>query len=206
MHARDIWVNMIEISVKHDLDALARRLQAKARQIPFATAKALSDTARQAAAEVQAAMPRYIDKPTPFTVKSIRWKRATKQTLRSEVFIAPIAAAYLQPLIAGGVERPIKGQALVLAGADTLNQYGNVPRRRIKQLLRKLNTFSGTVRGIGGIWQRIGQGRVKLLLRYEAEQKKRSTFPFPRLVKDSVRRNWNRNFKGALELAMRTAR
>lgn len=197
---------MIEISVKHNIDDVVRKLQAQARQVPFATAKALSDTARQAASDVQFAMTQYVDKPTPFTVRSIRWKRATKATLQSEVYIAPIAAAYLGPLIVGGVERPAKGRALVLAGADPLNQYGNVPRRRIKQLLRNRNTFSGTVKGIGGIWQRIGQGRLKLLLRFESEQRKRPTFPFPRLVAESVRRNWQRNFESALEYSMRTAR
>ncbi len=197
------------ISIKVDvsgIDQTIRHLQGLAKQVEFAKVKALSDTARDAAADVQAAMPRYIDKPVPFTVRSIRWKRATTAVPQSAVYIAPIAAAYLGPLIAGGVERPTKGRNLVLAGADPIDPFGNVPRRRVKQLLRQPNTFAGTVKGVQGIWQRVSAGHVRLLLRFEPEQKKRPTFPFPRLVAESVRRNWQRNFDAAFAYAMRTAR
>jgi hypothetical protein len=196
---------VISITVKHNIDDAIRRLRAQAKQVPFAIAKALTDTARDAARDVQANLPDVIASPTPFTRNSIRWQRATKQTLTSAVYIAPIAASYLRPLITGETVTPRKGRALVLPGADKLNAYGNVPRTRLKTLLRNPKNFAGTVKGIGGIWQRQGRN-VRLLLRFEPEQRKRVSFPFGRMVEESVRRRFAANFKAAFDYAMRTAR
>jgi hypothetical protein len=196
---------VIQISVKHNIEDTIRRLRAQTKQVPFAIAKALTDTARDAARDVQSKLPQVIDRPTPFTRNSIRWKRATKQTLTSAVYIAPIAAAYLSPLITGETAKPRKGKALVLPGADRLNQYGNIPRTRIRTLLRNPKNFAGTVRGVGGIWQRKGRS-VRLLIRFEPEQSKRVSFPFYRMVEESVRKRFDANFRAALEYAMRTAR
>lgn len=196
---------MINITVSSNIAETIKRLQAQAKQVPFAIAKSLTDVARQAAVDVKAELPQVLDKPTPFTVSAVRWKGATKSRPESVVYIAPIAAKYLAPLIEGGTSRPTKGKALVLAGADRLNQYGNIPRTRIKTLLRQRNTFAGTIKGIGGIWKRV-DGRLELLIRFESEQTKRKQLDFPGIVRRSVERNFGRLFEKNLADALRTAR
>lgn len=167
--------------------------------------KTLTQVARQSATDVQAELPRVLDRPTPFTVRSIGWKSATRATGYSVVFVRPLAAPYLAPLITGGTVRP-KKRALLKPEGVPLNQYGNLPARKVRQLLARKDTFSGTVRGVGGIWQRLGQGRVKLLIAYQPEQKKRPVFPFPRMVATSARRDFPRLFAKNFDDAMRTAR
>jgi hypothetical protein len=196
---------MISIGVSSNIDATLRRVQAQARQIPFAIAKTLTQVARTAAQDVQTDLPRVLDRPTQFTVRSIAWKMATKQTLTSEVYIRPAAAVYLAPLITGGVVKP-KRRALLEPVNVALNQYGNLPPRKIKQLLARKDTFSGTINGIGGIWQRIGAGRVKLLVAYQAEQQKRKQFDFGGMVARTAQREFPRLLERNLADAMASAR
>lgn len=196
---------MLSISVAHNIDATIRRLQAQAKQVEFAKVVALTRVAQQAAADVKAVMPQQLDRPTPFTLGSIGWKGATKADPQSVVFIRPLAVPFLSPLISGGVVQP-KRRALLDPTNVQLNQYGNLPRGKVKALLARKDVFSGTVRGIPGIWQRQKRGGVKLLVRYQGEQQKRAQFDFPGIVRQSVERNWSRLFGQALDGALRTAR
>jgi len=126
-------------------------------QIPFATAYALTQTAKKAQAEVEREVPRVFDRPTPFTQKPVRTKPATKRNLTAEVLIKDYAAkgnAAVKWLIAeikGGPRRP-KGFELLLQRAGVmpagwyavptkyapLDQYGNVPGSRINAILSQL--------------------------------------------------------------------
>ncbi len=196
---------MININVSSNIDETIRRWQAKQKQVTYAIAVALTKTAQSAAADVQQAMPTEIDRPIPFTVKSIGWQMATKATLQSAVFIRPLAASYLAPLIVGGVAKP-KKRALLDPTNVPLNQYGNLPRGKVKSLLARKDVFSGTVHGVPGIWQRLKKGGVKLLVRYEPSQQKRAQFHFPDLVRKSVEKNFARHLDEALRKAMATAR
>jgi hypothetical protein len=190
--------------VKHNIDATIRRLQAQQKQVVYATAVALTRTAQDAARDVEKELPQVLDRPKPFTVKSIAWKSASKATLTSEVYIRPAAAAYLAPLITGGKVLP-KKRALLEPGTIKLDQYGNIPRNAITRLRARKDVFSGQVRGIAGLWQRTKRG-LKLLVRYEPAFQKRKQFPFADMVRRSVQRNWQRNFERELSKAMATAR
>lgn len=195
---------MITISVQHNIDGVMRQLQAQQRQVVYATAVALTRTAQDGARDVEKQLPEVLDRPKPFTVKSIAWKSANKATLTSSVYIRPAAAAYLAPLIVGGKVKP-KKRALLEPGTIKLDQYGNIPRNAITRLRARKDVFSGQVRGIPGLWQRTKQG-VKLLVRYEPELQKRKQFPFADMVQRSVERNWRRNFERELAKALASAR
>lgn len=131
-------------------------------QFPFALSKALNDAAFQARGVHQDEIKRVFDRPTPFTVRGVLYTKSTKRKLVSKTFlrdegvIYPAGpAAYLHPNITGG-ERPQKrferrlstqnilpkGWVTVPGTAERLNQYGNLTRGRITQILGDVNAFS----------------------------------------------------------------
>jgi hypothetical protein len=60
---------MIQISVSSDIERLTRHLrEIERKQIPFATATALTAAAKHAQAEVRARIPSIFDRPTAFTI------------------------------------------------------------------------------------------------------------------------------------------
>ncbi|MGS1020906.1 hypothetical protein [Burkholderia glumae] len=70
---------MLTLSVKSDVRALAKKLDALARkQLPFATAQALNATAEQVRDAQRENMRQVLDNPTPFTLNSVAIKRASK--------------------------------------------------------------------------------------------------------------------------------
>jgi hypothetical protein len=137
-------------------------------QIPFATAYALTQTAKLAQKAVEDAMPRYLDRPTPFTRRAVFTRPATKRRLLAEVQIKDGKATaaggrdssgkpikQLGHQVEGGV-RPYKQFELLLQsrglmprgwyaipGKDIpLNQYGNVPSGIINRVLSQLQAHS----------------------------------------------------------------
>jgi hypothetical protein len=128
---------MIEISVKSNVDQVLkgiRRLQRD--QIPFATAKALTATAKKVQAAIPAMLEQYLDKPTPFTQRGTFVKAARKDDLRAIVGFRPIQSRYLRYQIEGGVRQPAK-RALRLPSEQPLNEYGNLPARTIATLVQR---------------------------------------------------------------------
>jgi hypothetical protein len=70
---------MVSISAQTNADDLQRRLNnAIARQMPFATALALTETAKDIRTSIQGKMPRVFDRPTPFTLNAFQVVPATK--------------------------------------------------------------------------------------------------------------------------------
>jgi hypothetical protein len=195
---------MISISVTHNIDDTIRRLQAQAQQVPYAVAKALTLTARDARQDVMVRMPEAIDRPTPFTLRGIGYTPSTKATLTATVFIRDVQATYLTKLVTGGTVTP-KRRALVEPATIRLDRFGNLPRTALARLRGRKDTFSANINGIGGIWQRKGRG-VKLLVKFEQTQEKRKQFDFPAMVRESVARRFPLHFERALADAMRTAR
>ena len=196
---------MITINVSSDIDRLAANLRRDVfPQLPFATAKALTDTAKDVQRTVTREIDAVFDRPIPFTRKAIGITYANKRTLTSKVFIKDIQAAYLDLEIIGGTRTP-KGRALVLPVDQPTNQYGNLPRGKVKALLARADTFSGRVRGIPGIWQRTRKG-LKLLIAYRPRASYRKRFPFYEIAARQVQLSLPRNFQAALAQAVRSAR
>ncbi|EFJ8793866.1 hypothetical protein AXA14_005177 [Escherichia coli] len=136
-----------------DLKDLSRKLEAIKKQIPFATARAMTSVARQIRDAQKTAIQRRLSNPTPFTVNSVRSAGATKNNLVARVFVMDTAAAYLGPFETGGVHH-LSGKALLNPKNIRLNKYGNLPRRKLDQLKSKPNVFVGKVNGVSGVWQR----------------------------------------------------
>lgn len=142
-------------------DALRAGLKGFEKQIPFATALALTRSAQAAQKDLIAAMPMHLDNPTPFTLNSTFVKSATKSRLIAEVGLkdwaarGTAAARYLFPQIHGGKrgdkrsERAMRfrgllqpGQYLVPGDDAKLNKYGNIPA---PQVVKALSNVSGQI-------------------------------------------------------------
>ncbi|EBC0633245.1 hypothetical protein NDG18_000007 [Salmonella enterica] len=136
-----------------DLRDLSRQLEAFRKQIPFATARAMTSVVRQIRDAQQMAIKRRLENPTPFTVNSVRAAGATKNNLVARVFVMDTAAAYLDPFEFGGTHH-LSGNALLNPKNIRLNKYGNLPRTKLDQLKAKPNVFIGKVNGVSGVWQR----------------------------------------------------
>jgi len=149
----------VAISFESNLRAWTASMTAFQReQLPFATARALTDVARL---DVKPAVERRIDqafdKPVEFTRRGVAYRPANKATLSSRVLIKDMQNAYLMIEEYGGVRTP-KKRALAIPVAQRLNSYGNLPKGTVQRLLSRKDTFSGRVNGQGGIWQRTARG------------------------------------------------
>ena len=206
-------VPAVTLSVKVDTKDATRRLNAVQRkQVPFATAVAITRTADAVVRAEKRGTHKHFDRPTPFTEKAFTRIPARKRDtpIRGRVFAKDKQAAYLELQIYGGIRRP-KGRALLVPGKIELNRYGNIANKKIQKLLRKPNVFSGTVGGVPGIWQRYTgrrsrNRRPKLLVAYEPTTRYRPRFPFFRIAQTTTRRVFPRRFRVELARALRTAR
>lgn len=124
------------ITVKVDTRQIERRLQAMAGdQVPFAIALGLTRTAQEASRELAVEMPKHLDSPTPFTLRAFAVERATKQGLVARVYARPAQAKYLKYQIDGGDRAPTR-KAQRLPSEVRLNEFGNLPRGMIRDLIQ----------------------------------------------------------------------
>lgn len=152
---------MIAFSVKSDLEAtISRFARIAGDQMPFATAVALTRTAKAAKEEIERQLPSLIDKPTPYTMRGFRLYPATKRKLLAEVDFRVAmgrgsqARDYLAPIVYGG-ERKLKaferslqrtgllpsGMAAVPGSGAKLDAFGNMSRGQIVQILSYFKAF-----------------------------------------------------------------
>ncbi|MGW1369653.1 hypothetical protein [Providencia hangzhouensis] len=169
-----------------NLTDLANQLRTIRKQIPFATAQALTSTVRKIENAQKVALQRNLESPTPFTVKSIKSRGARKSDLRAKVFVMNIAAEYLTPFEEGGIHK-LNGSALLNPKNIKLNKYGNLPRNKLSSLKAKDNTFIGDVGGANGVWRRKKvkkgkKGRKRIQRSPNGTRKDRKKQPMPTLL------------------------
>lgn len=177
------------------------------KQLPFAIAQALTWTAKDVAKDEAKATAVHFDMPTPFTRKAFAITPATKRNLVAYVFIKDHQWKYLKYQVDGGVRSP-KGRAIPIPTSNLTdrNRFGNMRKTQLRQLLRHPDTFSGVVKGVGGIWHRTARGNVQLLVAWEPRAHYRKQFPFVRIASRSSNRHYPRRFKSSLRAALRSAR
>lgn len=148
-----------------DLNDLSKRLSSIRKQIPFATARALTSVARQIEQGEKKGFQRQLQNPTPFTVNSVRSTAARKTNLTAKVFVMDTAASYLDPFEFGGVHK-LNSNALLNPKNIRLNKFGNLSRNKLAQLKARPDVFIGTVttaagQHVNGVWQRKKVKKVK---------------------------------------------
>ena len=211
----------VSVSIKVDM-AKAKRFMTNVqkKQIPFATAQAITSTLHVARKDEVKQLRRDIDRPNPWTLRAFRVDGAKKTTLTGRLYILPDQIKYLKYQIYGGVRLP-KGSALALkpakpmTGDVRLDKYGNISRTQQARAQLARGAFSGTVSGVPGIWmppkmtktgKRRKGSRMKLLLAYERQAVYRPRFRFFERGQRSITTNWPREFNKAFKRAIRSAR
>jgi len=205
---------VLEISA--DFDRLERALTDVAlRQLPFATAMALNDTAKDVQEAEEQELVEELDKPTPFTRRGVYVQRASKRRLSARVGIKRIQAGYLNLQVTGGTRKP-KGRALVVPVKARLNKYGNMPKGSVGRTAARKNTFvagrgrSGTKHLRAGIYQRPAKSArsqsPKLLIAFEPRAKYKSRIKFRPVAADVARVRFPNHLPRRLKQALATAK
>jgi hypothetical protein len=244
---------MFTVSAKANIAELTKGLDLWYDQIPFATSLALNNTGRSAKADLVDEMPRVFDRPTPYTLNSIFMKPSTKTELRvvlwlkDDTFKGTPASRYLGPEIFGG-ERSLKrferallargllpqGMIVVPGSAAQIDQYGNISRSQIVQILSALQAFGqqgylanrtarSKTRGkkaeyfVGqpgrglplGVWQRtsfaVGSAAKPVLI-FVRPKPYKPRFDFFGVAQRAFDREFNGQFSLAMTYAISTAR
>lgn len=196
------------------------------KQIPFAVARAMTMTVKQAAAAETAHILAVFDRPTPFTQRAIGFTGATKNNLIAKVFVKDVQAEYLQAEADGGKREfktfeekfAVGGNTLVaLPGRGvTTNQYGNISKATIKRIARDVNTsgkakrfFSGKPKGHdlpAGIYTRTNNNKqITPLLVFATEAVYQKRFKFSEIGVMTINAQFDANMVAAWADAMRTA-
>jgi hypothetical protein len=154
----------IEISLRSNMQEFTKKLDAFAqKQVPFASALALTSLARIVQKAETDALKADLDRPTPFTMKAFSVTAATKVSQTAVVFAKDVQAAYLAPVELGS-RQLVKKTALTMPIDIATNTYGNIPKGALQRLKGSPNVFIGKVKTkdglIGGVWQRVGGGTI----------------------------------------------
>ena len=207
------------IEFKVNSAEVARSLAADAKQIRFATVLAVNDLAKRVQDAETAALPRVLDRPTPFTMRAFGTKGATKQTMQAEVFAKQTQAKYLAPSEFGGQQVLGNARRIRTPVDAKLNAYGNLPKGFIARKIAggalstpgKRGFFIGVVKGVNGLWQRVPGTKttppsLKLLVAFTKPVEVKPKLGFAQRALQVVRDNAAPAFADALRRALKSAR
>lgn len=218
----------IKIDVRADVRRVTKSLGALAdKQIPFATAQAINRLGGMVLDAEKASLKKVFPTATPFTLNSIRQTKARKGYPETTIALGDIAEAYLAPYIDGG-KHFLNSRALLNPKDIALNQYGNLPRKKLASLKGRSDVFIGDVKTksgatINGVWQRIpamvarkatkkrpareaSGARLKLLIRFGDALPVRENLPWGTTAQKIVTDNFDAVFGAELGKAIATAR
>ncbi len=216
------------VTLRADLFTFRRSMSGIARrQVPFAMAQALNDTAKDVEDDWKRELTHKLDSPTPFTKRGIYIRRATKRLTVAEIGFKDIQARYLKLQMTGGIRLP-KRRALLVPAGIRLNKYGNMPRSSVARTSARPDTFvasssSPKTRHLKpGIYKRPKRGAYRkggsgsknrgadrgptLLVSFKGKAKYRRRLQMRAAAERTVRRTYPRHFATRFRAAMLTAR
>ena len=153
---------MITLDIQSQLPKAIRWTDGLVKQLPWVIAKAMTESAKKSQVALKAQTPRYVNKPTRFTMNSTFVRYASPKKLEAWVGFKEFApkgtpaAKYLQPMVGGGARRPksselqLQRSGLLRPGqfitpADVtpikLDQYGNISGATYIQVLSRLKAL-----------------------------------------------------------------
>lgn len=209
------------------LDAMQRK------QIPFATMKAINETANEVKKAEDRKIKRVFKKPTKATQNSVIILYAKKTRLEATVKIKdrPFSGsnasinAYLNPHIYGGDRsrkgsekrlqsdnKMARGKSLFPGQGIKLNKFGNITKAAMKRMMVGKNYFSvkhGSKAANHlrpGIYLRLSKRRISPMVIYGDKATYQVRFRFYDVANKVIDKRLTRNFSKALDHALRTAR
>lgn len=155
----------IRLSANSNIEDVINGLNSAARkQVPFALARALTDTGREVKTSEVREMKNVFDRPTPWTLNSLFLKPARKDDLEAVVWLRDFApkgtpaTKYLTPQIFGGErnfkrsEKLLQARGLLPAGYWVVpgsgvrkDRYGNIGRGQMQKILSNLRAQFDTL-------------------------------------------------------------
>lgn len=202
-------------TIRIDTTQLERNLASAKKQIPFATSKALNDTANIVAKHLTDEMDKHLDRPTPFTKRAFltgsgrfKGKRSTKRDLEVIIMADKIQNEYLAVNVYGGVRTPKRKAIMIPTGKLGTNKYGNLPRSTQRQMVAEKGKFfkGGVDHNLNpGIYRRTKTG-IEMVATYETTAKYQKIYPVRDIGAAAVKHWWPIKAQQAVKLALRTAR
>ena len=188
-----------------------------------AAAKAVNDTAKAAAAELNASTRSVFDRPNAFTQRAALVSRyATAANPLAEVALRPLQARYLTPQIVGGqrpaqpserrlaASRPsLNGRAAWSPGRDAgRDASGNIRRRQLVDALSGKDPKSfllteqrGKLRP--GVYRRMARGRLRKVLAFGQLPTLAKRWDVERIGRNAVARAWPAASRRRLDEALK---
>lgn len=248
---------MFEANITTDMARLQAELDDVARQeLPFALALAATRTAQEVRLGLRSVMRKRLDRPSRFTLNSLYIRSAKKSDNPPQARVGFIdyaskgtpAGKYLKPQVHSGQRNKKRFErALIAVGAmrsdewampgaaARQDQYGNMARGQIVQVLSALRAFSevgydanatgsarsrrkgnarryfaGEVDGERGVWQRVnsgfGEGVKPIMIFTTDEPRYRARLPMYQIAENIVAANYDRVFAQALQDAIASSR
>lgn len=196
----------MKISIGVDLVSATKGINAVTKQIPFATALAVTSLAKQVQGTETAALPSVFDRPTPFTKHAFGMTAARKGNPQAEVFAKMRQAAYLEPSEDQGFQVLGAGRKIRTPVDIKLNQYGDITKGKIVKLAAKSGYFVGVVKGVNALWQRLPKGKLRLLVAFTRPVEVKTNLDFQDRARKTVEANFTAVFRDALRKALETSR
>ena len=193
----------MRITISNDFNKLFKDLNdIQKKQIPFATARALSQTASLGVTASVSQAKKDIDRPTPFTLRGFASLNASKSNLQAHVFIKPIQAEYLKYQIDGGTREDKKGSPVIAPGKKLkLNQYGNIGRYRLRGKSSKKIFVSDD----GVIFERL-RDSINILAMYRAKAEYKKRLNYYEALQASAIKTFPITMDKSIDDALRTAK
>lgn len=216
----------MRITVKDNIRDVIQRLDRKQREeVPFAVAKALTDTAKALQAAMPEALDRALDQPKPYTKRGTFVSAARKRAPVATVGFKDRQARYMVWQIHGGQRkrkefetrlRESNGKFSVPGPGARLDQYGNISRAQLLQIAKGIKGdsarakqfFAGVPLGKSpvrpaGVYARTHGGRrIVPVLLFSRSARYRKRFNFVGLAQRVVAQQFAQHFDSALRSAI----
>jgi len=201
---------LLSISVRADIKEVTRYLdRMEKRQVPFATARAITDTAFDVRKRiVHRTFPRAFDvKNMRFPSVAFRVIKASKVRPRASVH-DHLGRANLDLHTTGGIKRPKGKHIAVPTEKVRRGRRGVVKSQRPAAILEKPDVFKveRSGRGAAGIYRRQRRGKVVRLYTLASQVKIDRRFRFYEDAARTAARAFRHRFDKAMAHALRTAR
>lgn len=208
---------MLKLNVKSNVKQWTKGLDSVSKkQVPFATARALTRTAQQSQADIIGAIPKIFNNNRKWWLKQqptgVKIQMAKKTDLEAVVYTNAYFAAWQEE---GGIKLPFTGGG-ILVPTLKVPKYGRKAGGAAKVMAGKTICRMGgkpggspiikMKTGKRGVFRRKGKKKIELLYNYVPQAHINARFGFKKMAHQSAKKNFETEFNKSLKAAIRTAK